>query len=76
MMWIQLAFDAYNSCMDSVNSWICAYFFVRTSNVKLNLSNILLPLLRIGQVYLSFLTYLMDCYYNVLCHFDYLKKAL
>ena len=40
-MWIQLASGAYNSCMVSVDSWfwVCAYFFVKTSNDKLNLSD-------------------------------------
>ena len=46
MMWIQLASDAYNSCMVSVvwnQKWIhglgMCLFFVRTSNDKLNLSD-------------------------------------
>ena len=82
-MWIQLASDAYNSCMVSVvwnQKWIhgfgyvLIFFFVRTPNDKLNLSDKSATIVA-DRTSLPLVSYLFNgisvcnCYYNVTLSF-------
>ena len=90
-MWIQLASDAYNSCMVSVvwdQKWIHGFgyvliflFFVRTSNDKLYLSDKSATIVadRTSWPLVSYLfngICVCNCYYNVTLSFWLFEKAL